>query len=121
MKKAACAVLIAGTLFAQTWPTYSGDYTGRRFSPLKQIDTSNVKALSLAWIYRVNSPGQVVKSTPLENGGILYLSSPDNVWAVDARSGREIWHHTHQSKGGIHIGNRGVAVTGNWLYFETPD
>jgi len=104
-----------------TWPTYSGDYTGERYSPLKQINSSNVKALSLAWIYRVNSPGQVVKSTPLEINGILYLSSPDNVWAIDARSGREIWHHTHQSKGGIHIGNRGVAITGNWLYFETPD
>jgi alcohol dehydrogenase (cytochrome c) len=103
------------------WPTYSGDYTGRRFSPLKQIDTGNVKALSLAWIYRVNSPGQVVKATPIEIDGVIYLSSPDNVWAIDARSGREIWHHVHQSKGGIHIGNRGVAVTGNWLYFETPD
>ena len=75
------------------WPTYSGDYTGRRYSPLKQINSSNVEALSLAWLYRVNSPGQVVKSSPVEIKGVLYLSSPDNVWAVDARSGREIACH----------------------------
>src|SRR5437867_8774965 len=36
------------------WPTYNGDYSGRRFSPLDQINASNVKTLSLAWIYRAN-------------------------------------------------------------------
>ena len=40
------------------WPTYSGDYTGRRFSPLKKINAGNVNTLSLAWIYRMNAPGQ---------------------------------------------------------------
>src|SRR5258705_9669763 len=41
---------------AESWPTYSGDYTGRRYSALKQIDTSNVKNLTLAWVARL-SPG----------------------------------------------------------------
>jgi alcohol dehydrogenase (cytochrome c) len=104
-----------------TWPTYSGDYTGRRYSPLKDIDTSNVHNLSLAWIYRQNAPGQAVKATPLEVNGILYLTAPDHAWAIDARTGREIWHHQHVSKGGIHLGNRGAGISGNWLYFETPD
>ena len=52
---------------------------------------------------------------------MIYLTAPDNVWALDARTGRELWHHTWQSTGGIHIGNRGAAVLGEWLYYETPD
>ena len=53
--------------------------------------------------------------------GILYFSTPDNAWAVDARSGRELWHYFWKTTGGIHIGNRGVGISGNWLFFETPD
>ncbi len=53
--------------------------------------------------------------------GVLYLTFPDHVWAIDARSGREIWHHAWNSVGGIHIGNRGAAAFKNYLYFETPD
>jgi alcohol dehydrogenase (cytochrome c) len=102
-----------------TWPMYHGDYSGRRFSTLKQINSSNVNSLTLAWIYRTGVGG--IKATPLEINGVLYFSAPDHVWAVDARTGRELWHHQWQSKGGIHIGNRGVAVYGNWLYFLTPD
>jgi alcohol dehydrogenase (cytochrome c) len=104
-----------------SWPTYSGDYTGRRFSPLKKINTGNVNTLSLAWVYRMVAPGQQIKSSPLQVNGVVYLTAPDHVWAIDARSGHEIWHHQHVSKGGIHLGNRGVGITGNWLYFETPD
>ena len=53
--------------------------------------------------------------------GVLYFSAPDHVWAVDARTGREIWHYFWKTRGGIHIGNRGVGMYGNWLYFLTPD
>ncbi len=105
------------------WPTYSGDYTGRRFSPLRKINSSNVNNLSLAWLYRIPaglSAGSI-KGTPIEVNGVMYLTIPDHVWAIDARTGRELWHHVHQSKGGIHLGNRGVGIYGNWLYFETPD
>ncbi|MDP9169462.1 MAG: acido-empty-quinoprotein group A, partial [Acidobacteriota bacterium] len=106
-----------------TWPTYSGDYTGRRFSPLTNINSGNVKNMSLAWVYRLPQGLQAgtLKATPLEVNGILYFTIPDHVWAIDARSGREIWHHVHPSTGGIHLGNRGVGIYGNWLYFETPD
>jgi alcohol dehydrogenase (cytochrome c) len=125
------------------WPTYNGDYSGRRFSSLRQINKSNVKSLSLAWIFRIKvgaTPGAIIggegalpegppsdpgvstiKATPLMVQGILYFSTPDNAWAVDARSGRELWHYTWKTKGGIHIGNRGMGMYGNWLYFETPD
>ena len=125
------------------WPTYNGDYSGRRFSTLKQINQQNVKQLSLSWIFRVKvgpTPGAIIggveampeipstdpgistiKATPLMVNGVLYFSTPDNAWAVDARSGREIWHYYWKTKGGIHIGNRGVGMYGNWLFFETPD
>src|SRR5207245_948353 len=125
---------------ADSWPTYHGDYTGRRFSNLKQINASNVKNLTLAWVYRLNTsrsgaivggegpdtppPGGTVptiKSTPLMLNGTLYFSVPDHVYAVDVRTGREIWHYAWKTRGGDHIGNRGVGVLGNWLYFLTPD
>jgi len=105
------------------WPTYNGDYSGRRFSTLDKINSSNIDALTLAWVFRLNAgPGAGnIKGTPLQINGVIYLTAPDNVWAVDARTGRELWHHTWQSTGGIHIGNRGAAVLGEWLYYETPD
>jgi alcohol dehydrogenase (cytochrome c) len=108
-----------------SWPSYNGDYTGRRYSPLAKINDRNVSALSLAWMYRVNpgpggNPGSI-KGTPLQVNGVMYLTAPDHVWALDARTGREIWHFTWQSTGGIHIGNRGAAILNDWLFFETPD
>jgi alcohol dehydrogenase (cytochrome c) len=108
-----------------SWPTYNGDYSGRRFSPLTQINTSNVKALSLARVYRINAGGErmggSIKATPLLVNGVLYFTAPDYVWAVDARTGREVWTYHWKSSGGIHLGNRGVGIYENWLYFETPD
>ena len=107
-----------------SWPTYNGDYSGRRFSPLTKINDTNVGSLSLAWMYRPNTGGQgggAIKGTPLMVNGVLYVTLPDHVWAVDARTGRELWHFAWPSTGGIHIGNRGVAIAGDWLYFETPD
>jgi acido-empty-quinoprotein group A len=101
-----------------TWPTYNGDYSGRRFSPLDQINSTNVGSLTLAWIFPVHI--SAIKSTPLEVNGILYFSTPDNVWAVDARFGREVWHY-HRASEGDHIGHRGLGMYKNWLYFTTPD
>src|SRR5689334_8370656 len=108
-----------------TWPTYNGDYSGRRFSTLSKINAENVGSLSLAWVYRIDAGGDKlggsIKSTPILVDGVLYFTIPDHVWAVDARTGREVWHYVWKSRGGVHLGNRGVGVYGNWLYFETPD
>jgi acido-empty-quinoprotein group A len=111
---------------ADTWPTYNGDYSGRRNSPLTQVNTRNVNTLGLAWIYRTTNSGVSgfagsIKSTPLEVNGTLYFTMPDNVWAVDARTGREIWHYRYPPNPGLHIGSRGVGMYGDWLYFESPD
>jgi acido-empty-quinoprotein group A len=112
-----------------TWPTYNGDYSGRRFSPLTQIQTLNVRHLSLAWMYRVKIAGGAmrgvgepdIKSTPLMVDGVLYFTIPDHVYALDGRTGAELWHYDWVDKGGHLIGNRGVGMYRNWLYFLAPD
>ena len=101
------------------WGTYNGDYSGRRYSSLSQINQQNVRNLGLAWAFEAHSVP--IKSTPLVVDGVMYFTVPDNVWAVDARTGRQIWHYTYQARGGDHIGHRGVAMYKGWLYFETPD
>lgn len=109
-----------------TWASFNGDYSGQRFSTLRQITSANVKNLTLAWASRVetggNSPfGASIKGTPLLVNGVLYVTMPDHAWALDARTGRELWHFKWDTHGGIHIGNRGVGIYGDWLFFETPD
>ncbi len=103
---------------SKEWPTFNGDYSGKRFSSLSQINQSNVQKLTLAWVLQPQSVG--IKSTPLMVNGILYFTTPDNVWAADARTGRTIWHYFRESTGD-HIGQRGVGMYKDWLYFETPD
>jgi alcohol dehydrogenase (cytochrome c) len=138
------------------WPSYAGDYSQRRYSTLTQIDKTNVRHLTLAWVRRLTAgpggaegawwgppPGPpaiiggvttepvtipgVTSGSPrlsgsiLQVNGILYVSSADNAWAVDALDGHVLWHFWWKSRGGIHIGNRGMAMYGDWLYFETPD
>ncbi|MFC5864864.1 acido-empty-quinoprotein group A [Acidicapsa dinghuensis] len=105
---------------ADSWPLYHGDYSGRRHSALTQITPANVNKLSLAWVFQTRQRSEI-KSSPLLVDGILYFTVPDQVWAVDARSGHVIWHYNHPTTEGLHIGHRGVAVFKSWLYFVTPD
>ena len=65
--------------------------------------------------------GGTIKGAVLQVGGILYVTAPDNVWALDALDGREIWHYFWRTRGATHIGNRGAAIWYNSLLFETPD
>lgn len=105
-----------------TWPTYNGDYSGQRFSTLRQINSTNAGMLSMAWAFQTDVPGGTgLKSTPLLVDGTLYFTEPDDVWAVDARSGRQDWHYHYPANEGLHIGQRGVGMYKGWLYFETPD
>jgi len=89
--------------FPGAWPSYNGDTSGRRYSTLSKINQSNINSLSLAWVWRVN-PGRApqagggsvnttIKGTPVVVNGVLYTTLPDHVFAVDARTGREIWHY----------------------------
>jgi alcohol dehydrogenase (cytochrome c) len=142
------------------WPTYSGDYSGRRYSSLTEINQTTVKNLGLAWVARLTGglPGgggafggrggrggfgggaggnvvvggegadefavsgaPTVKGAILKFGDVLYVTAPDNVWAVDVRDGRTLWRYFWKTRGGTHIGNRGAALWHNALFFETPD
>ncbi len=105
---------------ADSWPLYHGDYSGERHSRLTQITPSNVSDLGLAWAFQ-SGQNFPIKSSPLLVDGVLYLTVPDDIWAVDALSGHQIWHYTLPSKKGFHIGQRGVAMYKDWLFFLTPD
>ena len=81
-----------------SWPMYNGDYSGRRFSALSKLTANNINAMSLAWVYRPNPGGGqaggggntavTIKGTPVVVNGVLYVTIPDHVWAIDARSAR---------------------------------
>ncbi len=105
---------------ASAWPGYHGDYSGRRHSALTQITPKNVGTLGLAWAFQTGQVSQI-KSSPLLADGVLYMTVPNNVWAVDARSGHQIWHYTYPPNKGFHIGSRGVSMYRDWLFFMTPD
>jgi acido-empty-quinoprotein group A len=110
------------------WPTFNGDYSGRRSSTLHQIGPENVNQLSLRWAYRITSigaqrgaPVPVIKCTPLMVDGVLYITIPDHVWALDARTGAEVWHYDWIDHGGHLVGQRGVAIWKSTVFFQTPD
>jgi len=75
------------------WITYGRDYAETHFSPLKQIDASNISRLGLAWSWETESPsGARIEATPLESNGVLYGSLGWNVlFALDARTGKMKW------------------------------
>lgn len=103
-----------------SWPTYHGDYSGQRHSSLTQITPDNVNELTLAWAFQT-SQVQQIKGTPILVDGIMYVTVTDNLWALDARSGRQLWRYRHPENTGFHIGQRGVAVAGDLVYLTTPD
>ena len=82
---------------------------------------------AVAQIVGGEGPGDVVirggsmKGSILEVDGTLYVTMPDNAWALDARDGHQIWHYFWKTKGGTHIGNRGFGMWNDYLFMETPD
>jgi alcohol dehydrogenase (cytochrome c) len=109
----------------QNWLTYSGNDFGQRYSVLKQIDRSNVKNLEMKWIYQ----GQVLgswESSPLVLDGVMYFTQrPNDIVAVDAKTGRIFWIYKYPSPTDTKVccgaNNRGLAVLGNTLYMGTLD
>ena len=109
----------------QNWLTYSGDYSGHRFSTLDQINVDNVKSLVAKWVYQTGATGKF-ETTPLVVDGILYATAPDNrAFALDARAGRPIWLYQRQLPADIRpcCGrvNRGVAILGDKVFMGTLD
>jgi alcohol dehydrogenase (cytochrome c) len=109
----------------QNWMTYSGDYLGRRFSALDQVNTTNVRALTAKWVYQTAATGKL-ETSPLVVDGILYATAQDDrAFALDARTGRPIWMYQHPLPGDIRpcCGrvNRGLAIVGDKVFLGTLD
>ena len=103
-----------------SWPGFHGDYTGQRHSALTEINPRNVNTMTLAWTFQTQQNGSV-KSTPILVDGVLYFTTPDNIWAVDARSGHQLWHYTAPPNKAFHIGQRGVSILKDKLYYMSSD
>lgn len=103
----------------RNWLSYSGTYNSHRHSLLDQVQTGNVGNLVAAWVYHIPGASRL-ESVPVVVNGVMYVSQPNEVYAIDGRSGRLIWEYHHQPA--LRKGpNRGVAVLGNKVYVGTPD
>jgi PQQ-dependent dehydrogenase (methanol/ethanol family) len=108
------------------WPTYNGNVSGNRHSPLDQINQQNVKKLALQWVY--TQPYFGLEATPLVADGVMYITGPNQVYALDPRSGQEIWHYSRPRSTSVTIAadaakgaNRGVALLGDRVFYTTDD
>ena len=109
----------------QNWLTYSGGYSSQRYSLLKQIDTSNVKNLELKWMFQ-NQVFGPWETSPLVVDGVMYLTQrPNDVIALDAKTGRVFWQYRYTNSGRQQVccgaQNRGVAILGDTLFMGTLD
>jgi alcohol dehydrogenase (cytochrome c) len=103
----------------QNWLSYSGSYHAQRHSLLTQIHRGNVGDLVAQWVYHIPGASRL-ESVPVVVDGVMYVSQPNEVYALDGRTGRLIWDYHHQPA--LRKGpNRGVAVLGNKVYVGTPD
>ncbi|GAA4829049.1 PQQ-dependent methanol/ethanol family dehydrogenase [Actinomycetospora corticicola] len=115
----------------ENWLTYYGTYDGQRYSTLNQITKDNVRRLTPAWVFQAGSTGMhsgastySFEATPLVVDGVMYVSGPDGkVWAIDPKTGDELWRYKHASPfdtslccGNV---NRGVAVGHGKVYMYT--
>ncbi|MGH9434927.1 MAG: pyrroloquinoline quinone-dependent dehydrogenase, partial [Terriglobia bacterium] len=107
------------------WLTYNGDYTGRRYSSLDQINVSNVRQLRAQWVFHASSSDRM-EVTPVVAGGVMFVTSANDVFALDARTGRVLWRHLRPITEGLiddasSHHNRGVALWHSRVYAETDN
>ena len=109
------------------WLAHGRTYSEQRFSPLKDINTDTVKQLGVAWEFRTNTV-RGLESTPIVSDGIMFVTgSWSKVWALDARTGKQIWFYDPEVPGQwgryacCDVVNRGVAVWKGAVYVGTLD
>ncbi|HUK31356.1 MAG TPA: PQQ-binding-like beta-propeller repeat protein [Candidatus Acidoferrum sp.] len=110
---------------ADNWLSYNGDYTGARYTSLTQITPANVGQMAAQWVFHpvVVSPLEV---TPVVVNGIMFVTSANDAYALDAKTGKVLWHHVRAITTGLvedasQHHNRGVAILGTRLYMETDN
>jgi alcohol dehydrogenase (cytochrome c) len=103
----------------------NGNYQQTRYYPNRQINSGNVSKLRPAWLFQTEVK-ETMETTPIVVNGIMYITTAfDHVYALDARTGAELWHYKHKM-GPITVyccgpNNRGVAVSGDMVYLGTLD
>ena len=107
------------------WVSYNGDYSGARHSGLTQITPGNVGQLAAQWVFhpRTVSPLEV---TPVVIAGVMFVTSANDAYALDAKTGKVLWHHVRAVSQGLiddpaQHHNRGVAILGTRVYMETDN
>jgi alcohol dehydrogenase (cytochrome c) len=111
------------------WPSFGGTHQAWRYSALDQINTSNVKKLAPAWLFQTGDYAENLQATPIVVDGVMYvITARDNVYALDAATGRVIWSYLYGTprpgRPGTFSGlaqNRGVAVGDGKVFFGTND
>ncbi|MGI5254583.1 PQQ-dependent dehydrogenase, methanol/ethanol family [Actinacidiphila glaucinigra] len=115
------------------WLTYYGAYNGQRYSPLDQINTESVKRVVPAWVFQAGTTGLIAgastysfEAAPIVVDGVMFLSGWDGwVWALDAKTGVEIWRYKHAVPFDVSLCcgnvNRGVAVAQGKVFSVTPN
>ena len=112
---------------AGEWPSYNGLISGNRHSSLNQITTTNVGSLASKWTFPIPGQGQrSLQVTPIVIDGLMYVTAANEVWALDARTGREVWHYGRPRTPGLVDDpaaglNRGVAVLGDRVFLQTDN
>ena len=117
--------LLAGLSDPTKWLLYHGNYSGHRHSPLTQITPENVNRLTAQWTFQSGVLGSF-QGTPIVIDNVLYMTGfAANSWAIDARTGRQIWRYRRDVPTDLHVccgsPNRGFAVLGDRLFQVTPD
>jgi PQQ-dependent dehydrogenase (methanol/ethanol family) len=113
-----------GTPLPGDWLTYNGNDSANRYSPLKQISVTNVSSLKLKWVFPIAYFG--LESTPLAADGVLYVTGPNQVFALDALTGNTLWNYSRPASTGMvgdaRLGtNRGVAILRDKVFFVTDN
>jgi alcohol dehydrogenase (cytochrome c) len=121
VKAAELATLPVG----KNWPSYNGDYSGQRFSSLDQINGKNVASLRAQWAFHAPNSDSL-EVTPVVVDGLMFVTSANDAWALDAQTGRIVWHHARPITEGLiddasQHHNRGVGVWGSSIFMETDD
>ncbi|HWN39786.1 MAG TPA: PQQ-dependent dehydrogenase, methanol/ethanol family [Gammaproteobacteria bacterium] len=123
------AEIAAGLADPARWLTFSGDYTGQRHSPLRQITPRNVAKLTPQWTFQSGTyaRGRGFETTPLALDGVLYVTGANGyAWAIDARTGRPYWEYRRTLPENLTYGasapvNRGFAILGDRLFLVSQD
>src|ERR1700730_14678921 len=104
---------------AENWLTSAGDYQGQRHSALKQITAANAGSLVPKWVYHVPK-AKGLRTNPIVYDGVMYVTSSNELRALDARTGNLIWQYK-DSRSKKEAVNRGAAILGDRVFFVTGD